>query len=155
DFKQLDVMNIDGSGRKKIFGPDAEDVFSLSWSRSGDRIAFAHGAVNKPERKVDIETVAPVGSGYKALTGNAGNNGFPSFSPDGQWVVFTSFRAGYSAEMVSLPLTGLEAGELFVVRLDGAGLLRLTHNGFGDGTPAWSAVSNVKPSKEGKKVTAD
>lgn len=30
--------------------------------------------------------------------------GFPThFSPDGQWVVFTSERAGYSVEEISLP----------------------------------------------------
>ena len=57
--------------------------------------------------------------------------------------------------MASLPLTGLEAGELVVVRLDGTGLVRLTHNGFGDGTPAWSAATNVKPSKEGQKSSAE
>src|SRR5205823_7042887 len=35
DFKQLDVMNIDGSGRKKIFGSDGDDVFSPSWAPGG------------------------------------------------------------------------------------------------------------------------
>jgi len=32
-----------------------------------------------------------------------GRNNHPHFSPDPQWGVFTSQRAGYSAEEVSLP----------------------------------------------------
>jgi hypothetical protein len=41
---------------------------------------------------------------------------------------------------------------LFVVRLDGSGLLRLTHNGFEEGTPAWGpVVVDFKPSGEGEK----
>jgi Tol biopolymer transport system component len=239
NFGQLDVMNLDGSGRKNIFSSAKRTVFSLSWAHGGDRIALSHGtAFQGPESKVEIETIAPDGTHRKALTDKAGNNGFPSFSPDGkqlvfrsgrdghknlylmhrdgsgvrrltegkwtdtmadwspsgewiafasdrdknfeiwlikpdgsglkkliggggvrhnhphfspdsQWIVFTSQRAGLSAEEISLPHQPQPYGDLFAIRLDGSGLMRLTHNGFEEGTPAWSAAMNVKPSKQG------
>lgn len=240
NFAQLDVMNIDGSGRKTLYNAGARNLFSLSWAHTGDRIAFSHGtAFQGPEGKVDIETIAPDGSERKPLTGKAGNNGFPSFSPDGkqlvfrsgrdgsknlyimdrdgngvrrltdgkwidtmadwsptgewiafasdrgkdfevwlikpdgsglkkliggggrhnhphfspdgQWIVFTSQRAGISAEEISLPRQPQPYGDLFAIRLDGAGLVRLTHNGFEEGTPAWGALTGVRPSTDGKK----
>jgi hypothetical protein len=42
-------------------------------------------------------------------------------------------------------------GELFVVRTDGSGPLRLTHNGFEEGTPAWGPVTPKEISREGVK----
>ena len=70
------------------------------------------------------------------------------FSPDGKWVVLTSQRAGYSAEEISLPFQFQPYGDLFAVRLDGTGLLRLTHNGFEEGTPAWGPAVDFRPSTE-------
>jgi len=48
----------------------------------------------------------------------------PEASPDGQQVVFMSHRDGN--------------WELYLVRLDGSGLRRLTHHPANDGLPAWS-----------------
>jgi Tol biopolymer transport system component len=241
NFSQLDVMNLDGTGRKNLFSSPPRTVFSLSWAHVGDRIAFSHGtAFQGPEGKVDIEIIAPDGTGARSLTSKAGNNGFPSFapdgkqlvfrsgrdgaknlyvmnhdgtgvrrltegkwtdtmadwsptgdwiafasdrdqnfeiwlirpdgtglkkliggggrhnhphfSPDGQWLVFTSQRAGISAEEISLPHQFQPYGDLFAIRVDGTGLVRLTHNGFEEGTPAWSPHKDVKPSKEGRKL---
>jgi hypothetical protein len=53
-------------------------------------------------------------------------------------VVFASRRAGYSAEEVSLPRQPQPYGDLFAARLDGTGLVRLTHTPFEEGTPAWT-----------------
>ena len=61
---------------------------------------------------------------------------------------------GYSAEEVSLPHQPQPYGDLFAVRVDGSGLLRLTHNGFEEGTPAWGPAANLKPSAEGRKTLA-
>src|SRR5262249_34449343 len=95
NFGQLDVMNLDGTGRKNLFTAGARTLFSLSWAATGDRIAFSHGtAFQGPEGKVALETIAPDGSGRQVLTDQGGNNGFPSFSPDGQQLVFRSGRDG-------------------------------------------------------------
>ena len=44
-------------------------------------------------------------------------------------------------------------GDLFAVRLDGTNLIRLTHNGFEDGTPAWGPTLEPKPSTKGHEGT--
>ncbi len=40
-------------------------------------------------------------------------------------------------------------GDLFAIRIDGTGLLRLTHNAFEEGTPAWASPAELTPSDEG------
>lgn len=238
NFGKIDVMNLDGTDRRTIFTSRRRSVFSLSWGRGHNRIAFSHGTVFQgAEEQVNIETIAPDGSDRKTLTEDAGNNGFPSFSPDGtqlvfrsgrdgsknlyvmdrdganirrvtegpwtdtmcdwsptgewivfasergenfeiwlikpdgtglrkliggggrnnhphfspdgQWIVFTSQRAGLSAEEISLPRQPQPYGDLFAICADGSGLVRLTHNGFEEGTPAWAAANNVKPDEDG------
>jgi Tol biopolymer transport system component len=80
--------------------------------------------------------IKPDGAGRRKLFGGARHN-HPHFSPDGQWVVFASGYAGTSVEAVAWPRTDEPFGELFVLRLDGTGLQRLTHNGSSEGTPDW------------------
>jgi Tol biopolymer transport system component len=241
NFSRLDVMNVDGSGRKTIHTSRTRSLFSLSWAHEAGLIAFSHGtAFQPPDGTVDIAVLQPHGSNYRQLTDQAGNNAFPSFSPDGkqlvfrsgrdqhknlylmnrdgsglrrltegkwtatmadwspsgdwiafasdrednfaiwlirpdgsglrklvggggrhnhphfspdgQWVVFTSQRAGYSAEEISLPFQFQPYGDLFAIRLDGSGLVRLTHNGFEEGTPAWGRTAVIQPAGDGRKL---
>jgi len=242
-FARLDVMNVDGTGRKTLHSGPTRALFSISWAHHGDRIAFSHGPVFQgPGGTVDIATIHPDGSGYAEVTQDSGNDGFPAFSPagteivfrsgrggsknlyimgadganvrrltegkwtdtmcdwsptgewiafasdrggdfevwlthpdgtglhklvagsrnnhphfspDGKWLVFTSKRAGFSAEEISLPHQPQPYGELFAVRLDGSGMIRLTHNGFEEGTPAWGPVLEIKASSEGGRGKAE
>jgi TolB protein len=52
------------------------------------------------------------------------DEGFPTWSPDGQWIAFTSRRDGNN--------------EIYVVRMDGTELTRLTNQPTDDFAPAWS-----------------
>jgi Tol biopolymer transport system component len=245
-FAQLDVMNVDGSGRRTLHEGQRRALFSTSWAHHGDRIAFALGpAFAGAKEEVEIATIHPDGSGFTRLTRSAGNNGFPAFAPDGRrlvfrsgrggsknlaimdadgsnvrpltegkwtdtmadwspdgrwivfasdrggdfeiwriqpdgaglhqvvggggrnnhphfapdgrWIVFTSRRAGFSAEEISLPRQPQPYGDLFAVRLDGTGLVRLTHNGFEEGTPAWGPrlASDIVPAAANRSATGD
>ncbi len=103
------------------------------WSPDGQWIAFSSTRGGDYE----IWIVRPDGSGLRKLIGGGGRNTHPIFSPNSDWVVFTSQRAGFSAERVSQPHQPQPYGDLFIIRLDGSGLTRLTHNSFEEGTPAW------------------
>jgi tricorn protease-like protein len=89
------------------------------WSRKGDWIVFA----SDRDGDFDIWLIRPDGSGLHKLIGGGGLNNHPHFSPDAQWVVFTSRPAGYSAEKVSLPFQFQPYGDLFAIRIDGTDLL--------------------------------
>jgi Tol biopolymer transport system component len=62
------------------------------------------------------------GSNLKQLT-SAGDNLGPSWSPDGDWIAFTSFRDGNN--------------EIYIMHPDGTQQVRLTNNLISDWQPRW------------------
>jgi Tol biopolymer transport system component len=129
--KNLYVANRDGSGVRRLTEGNWTDTMG-NWSPTGERIVFS----SNRDGDFHLWLIKPDGSGLRKLLGGARHN-HPHFSPDGKWVVFASGYAGVSVETVSQPRTDEPFGELFLVRLDGTGLTRLTHNGFSEGTPEW------------------
>lgn len=134
-YKNLYIMDSSGADIKQLTRGRWTDTM-CHWSPTGEWIVFA----SDRDGDFDIWLIRPDGSGLRKLIGGGGRNNHPHFSPDGRWIVFTSERAGYSAEEISLPFQFQPYGDLFAIRLDGAGLLRLTHNGLEEGTPAWGPV---------------
>jgi Tol biopolymer transport system component len=134
--KNLYLMNADGTGIRRLTQGPWTDTHA-NWSPTGEWIAFAS---DRDDKQFAIWLIRPDGTGLRQLTdGSGGMNNHPHFSPDGQWIVFASQRAGYAAEDVSRPPAG-PRGDLFAIRLDGAGLVRLTHDGFGNTTPVWGPI---------------
>jgi Tol biopolymer transport system component len=145
--KNLYIMNRDGTGVRRLTEGKWTDTMA-DWSPAGDRIAFASDRGSNFE----IWLIRPDGTGLRKLVGGGGRHNHPHFSPDGEWIVFTSQRAGLSAEEISLPRQPQPYGELFAIKLDGSGLVRLTHNGYEEGTPAWGALTDVTPANDGQQV---
>ncbi len=138
--KNLYLMNSDGTNLTQLTKGGWTDTM-CDWSPTGEWIGFA----SDRDGDFDIWLIKPDGSGLRKFIGGGGRHNHPHFSPDGRWVVFTSQRAGYSAEEISLPFQFQPYGDLFAIRVDGTGLIRLTHNGFEEGTPAWGPAVVIKP----------
>jgi Tol biopolymer transport system component len=74
------------------------------------------------------------------LTAEEGYDAEGSYSPDGEWIVFSSLRAAYERELAADERATLEANpsyfaELYRMRADGTGLERLTDAPGYDGGP--------------------
>jgi Tol biopolymer transport system component len=136
--KNLYVANADGSAVRPLTRGNWTDTMA-HWSPKGDWIVFA----SNRDGDFHLWLIQPDGTGLRKLFGGA-RHLHPQFSPDARWVVFASSYAGTSVEGVSLPRTDEPFGELFAIRIDGTGLIRLTHNGSSEGTPAWAAGAEAK-----------
>ena len=78
------------------------------------------------------------GGNQQRLTENRKNDWSPSWSPDGERIVFWSRRDGN--------------GEIYVMDADGGNLQNLTNNPHSDASPAWfNSPFSVSPA--GKKFT--
>ena len=111
------------------------DNFPL-WSPRGDLIMFSRLV----DGAYEVYTVKPDGRGWKRLTFTLGNDAHMAWSPDGEYIVFTSSRMGFKDEVVYTDAPQ-PYGEIFVMRYDGTGVEQLTDNQWEDGTPAWQPLA--------------
>ena len=127
------------------------------WSPKGDLIAFSSNRHNPGNPEVfGIYVVRPDGSGLRRIEVAKGADAererlnHVCFSSDGEWLLFTANLGGVTAEPVSWPNQFQPYGDLYVVRLDGSGLRRLTCNAYENGTPAWHDRDLVLSSVDGE-----
>jgi TolB protein len=101
-----------------------------AWTPESDKIAF--GGYDRDIDRWDIFMMNPDGTQLERLTLKSGDSENPSFSPNGQLIVFQSNRIGDSNAK------GLNA--LWIMNRDGSNQNKLEISGLYDAqTPAWSS----------------
>lgn len=161
------VMERDGGNPRQVFGPPEGEGWNPVWSPTGEEILFSsnlpdnvqlfmintagtnlrqvtnivdlrgNGARSPDGRLIsgyigapwlrEIFIINADGSDPHLIT-SGGNNLAPSFSPDSQWIAFVSYRDQYQDE---------NGCEIYIMRVDGSRVSRLTHNDYCDWQPSW------------------
>lgn len=114
--------------------PDGSELLKISdlpairgrsdWSPDGQFIVTYSG---EPWNR-DVYFMNSDGSNARMLTPTGGNSQGPSISPDGQWVAFTSYYDNYRVD---------NGCEIYIMRVDGSDVRRLTSNDYCDYQPRW------------------
>ena len=132
---EIYVMDADGGNQQRLTNNLSKD-WNPSWSPDGKRIAFMsdqdghldiHGFLTS-----EIYVMGADGGNQQRLTDDFNNDTFPSWSPDGKRIVFSSERDGHFIGRFGL------TREIYVMDADGRNQQRLTENRRYDWHPSWS-----------------
>ncbi|MBN3034418.1 MAG: M28 family peptidase [Bacteroidales bacterium] len=158
DFKTGDIRRVspgtgkttcayfEGSGYRLLFASSHKDPDVLRKQREEMDIR-ASGRERKYswdyEPWMDIFISERDGSGLVQLTDSYGYDAEGSWSPDGQWIVFSSNRKAYEDTLTESEKQQLEMDpswfcDLYIVHPDGSGLKQLTDTPGYDGGPFFS-----------------
>lgn len=120
---QLFVINPDGTDLRRV--TDFDSLRGRSdWSPDGTWMVTYNGEAWKRE----LFIFRPDFSELRQLSPAGGNSQGPSFSPDGKWVAFTAYFDHFGEDL---------GCEIYIIRVDGTDLRRLTDNAYCDYQPRW------------------
>ena len=163
----VEIMAVDGTDQRTLFHREGVSAFAAVWSPAGDEIALSFGRYFRPAGlpPAQIGVIDPDGSDLRLVVDDEVNNGFPSWSPDGDRLVYKGGRrlfvipaAGgepvaltgpdyysnfpeWSPDGASILFTSNRGGDfdLYTVRPDGTDLRQLTHATGNDAHSSWCA----------------
>jgi TolB protein len=105
------------------------------WQPRGNCILFTS---DRNDGRFELYSIRPDGKDLRRLTNVPGSNAHSSWSPDGQWILFSSGRKGFKDEMALYDGTPQPYGEIFAMRADGSDVRQLTDNKWEDATATWA-----------------
>ena len=142
------AVDVESGAARTLLASDTTYLDCPQWSPKGDAIALTIAPADTDIWKLDPRkawrsdlAILDLKSGrLRALVGGPGLNNYGHWSRDGRWIVFQSDRHA-APRIDSLPLGDrFRSLEIYIVRVDGSGLRRLTTNGYFDGHPSWSTI---------------
>ncbi len=149
-------MNSDGTGVANLTNNPADDTFP-AFSPLNDEIAFSSNRDGELDPKTGNRTfeiytlrigIDGTPGSLRRLTYTHGENAHPQYSPDVQWIIFTSEQAGINDEepLINTVIFSPQIyGELYICRLKDGKIFRLTNNKWEDGFPIWASPINSVP----------
>jgi Tol biopolymer transport system component len=120
-YSQIYVMNVDGSGQRRITNFDNGEACGPAWSHAGTKIAFYAFTQSRPSRNPEIWVIDSDGSNPKRLIDHGLD---PSWSPDDRQIAFASHRDGIF--------------QIYLMHADGSNVRRLTKHNAEDANPVWA-----------------
>ncbi|HUN09015.1 MAG TPA: protein kinase [Aggregatilineales bacterium] len=124
------VMDINGDNLRQLTQNTINDRLP-AWSWDGQRIVYASDT--RGDRKHDIYEMNGDGSDQRLLYTNGLFNSHPRYSPNGQYIVFTTGSDETSSNTFEISRLDLDSGEF----------LQLTTNTWDDRSPSFSADGNA------------
>ena len=129
----LFVINVDGSGERRLTPWALRAGDHPDWSPDGKRILFRSNVEGPKTISSNLYTIRPDGTGLKQITRARGGDVqhlSAGFSPDGNWIVFSR-----------TPGHGRDANaDVFVMRADGTGTRNVTRSEIWDSAVDWGAA---------------
>ncbi len=127
-------MNPDGTGVRKLTSGKTVITYPC-YSPDGKRIVYRkvvdeagyNWDLSASVRNSEVFVANADGSNEVNVTKNAAFDGWPVWSPDDNWILFASNRAGPA-----------NVGALYVVRPDGSGVRKVSSGSMSYAQPSWS-----------------
>ena len=117
---------VDGMMPYQNLTDPGEDCRQPNWSPVGDKILYQRF----DDGQWDIWIMNSDGTNHQRVTSGSGDKTDASFSPDGQWIVYSSNESG------------IEFANLFIISVSGGNAVRITQYEGYDGAPSWSPDGN-------------
>ena len=131
---EIYVMDADGGNPQNLTNNPSDDRYP-SWSPDGKRIVFVSERPGHFRGDIGITTEIYVmdadGGNQQRLSENRQTDWFPSWSPDGERIVYAADRKG-----------DFENFDIYVMDVDGGNQQKLTNNRGDDSAPSWSPDSS-------------
>ena len=83
---------------------------------------------SKRDGDYEIYVIRPDGTGLRRLTQTRGNDAHSDWSPDAEWIAFSTSQQGFKDEYALHPGNLQPYGEIALMRKDGSDLRLLTDN---------------------------